>query len=106
MKVLENNKYLLRICGIICKDERPKPTEKALKFFINFLFVVGNVYCVGFYNGTYIYHNLNNVTVAINASIPFFAVISMVGAYLGFMANESKIKFLHTELQSLVNDGK
>lgn len=106
MEVLKVNKMLLRFCGILWEDEGPKPFEKALKLFVNFLFSFGYLYCLVFSSAMYMYHNQNDVSGAMNALILFFGGLSMFGSYFGFVVNEYSIKSLHYELQNLVNGGE
>lgn len=106
MIVLKFNKKVLIFCGILSKSENLTLIEKALKVFINFLFVFGNVYCCGVSSAMYIYHNPDNISGVVNAVIFFFCGVSMFGSYLGFISNETNIKILHRKLQNLVNDGK
>lgn len=106
MKVLVWNTFHLRCCGIWCIDENPKPIEKALKFFINFVFVFGNLLGMVFPYTMYIYRNPNNISGVVNALALGLGSLSILGSYLGFIANESTMKLLHRELQSVVNGGK
>lgn len=106
MKVLEYNNIFLRFCGILSKDENPKPIEKAWKYFINLIGVIGHLYCCVYAGAMYIYHNLNNFSGVVNAVMFVFGGLCMFGSYLGFISNESKIRILQHKLQTLVNDGK
>lgn len=100
------NRKLFLMYGILSKsEEKPKIVQQLLKLFTNFRLILPSI-SISLCSAIYISHNLTNPSAMLNASINFYAGLSAIAAYVGFVSNEKNINLLYQELEEIIGSDK
>lgn len=109
MKVLKGNIKYLILGGVLSKagsESEDATAYKILRFCAYFTINFGCIFSLSICSLIFVYQNQDSLSGILNAFICLFAGLSMFGANIGFISNKNNIKYVHEELQSIVDKGK
>lgn len=80
--------------------------DRIYKLASMFFFLSGNIYSLIIVSAAYVYEHMDNLDDYVNSFIQVSGGLAIVGSYIGVAANAKKIKYLHSEIQKIVDGGK